>query len=223
MRMDRDIEIQTGAEILNARLIVPEQAEGVVIFAHGSGSGRHSQRNRQVAEWLHTYRLATLLADLLTPGEEEIDRETRKMRFNIPLLAKRVSGLAEWVQQAPELGGLQIGYFGASTGAAAALISAAERPALVQAVVSRGGRVDLADAWLGKVLAPTLLIVGERDEDVLELNRRTLERLRADATLEVIPAATHLFTEPGTLERVAHLAGDWFHRHLKQHYQAIRV
>jgi putative phosphoribosyl transferase len=206
-------------------------ATGVVLFAHGSGSSRFSTRNRRVAEVLRDGGLATLLIDLLTPAEEEVDLRTRHIRFDIPLLAERLVGAIDWLERNDATAELPVGLFGASTGGGAALVAAAQRPERVQAVVSRGGRPDLADGALASVRAPTLLIVGGNDEQVIELNvaaaERMLdvgpavaptERLRADAhpevRIEIIPGATHLFQEPGALEQVAVLARDWFIRHL---------
>lgn len=191
-------------------LSVPAHARGLVLFAHGSGSSRLSTRNRWVAQQLQQHGLATLLFDLLT---EEESRD-RRLVFDIPLLAQRVVHAMRWVEQREELAGLRLGLFGASTGAAAALVAAAQKPQRVAAVVSRGGRPDLAHAWLPHVQAPTLLIVGGRDEEVLELNRQSLRLLRGPKRLEVVPGATHLFEEPGTLDSVAALATEWFEQHL---------
>jgi putative phosphoribosyl transferase len=193
---------------------VPEHAAGVVLFAHGSGSSRHSPRNRAVAEALHRRRLATLLVDLLTADEEEVDARTRELRFDIGLLARRLAGIVDWLGRQPATADLPIGLFGASTGAGAALLTAAERPQAAAAVVSRGGRPDLAGAALDRVRAPTLLIVGALDPQVLELNRAALGRLGSEASLEVVPGASHLFEEPGALEQVAELAVGWFTRWL---------
>jgi dienelactone hydrolase len=186
-----------------------------VLFAHGSGSSRHSPRNRSVADELNRAGLVTVLADLLTPDEERIDQRTAELRFDIGLLARRVGALSDWMAHEEPTAGLGIGLFGASTGAAAALIAAASRPAAVQAVVCRGGRPDLAEAALSRVHQPTLLIVGERDPLVIELNRAAMRQLAGEARLEVVPGATHLFEEPGTLQRVAQLARAWFVRHLE--------
>ena len=207
--------IPVGAVTVGGDLTMPEAASGVVLFAHGSGSSRHSPRNRYVAEVLQQARLATLLLDLLTPEEEAIDEQTARLRFDIPLLAERLVLAADWLQEREETRDLRIGCFGASTGAAAALIAAAERPRAVGAVVSRGGRPDLAEHALERVEAPTLLIVGELDTKVLALNEQALRRLRARTKrLELVPRATHLFPEPGALEQVAHHARDWFGEHL---------
>jgi dienelactone hydrolase len=187
---------------------------GVVAFAHGSGSSRHSPRNREVAAVLQEAGLATLLADLLTPEEEQADLRTGHLRFDIGLLAERVVAIIRWLSVEPTSAGLAIGLFGASTGAAAALVAAARQPEDVSAVVSRGGRPDLAGADLGAVRAPTLLIVGGRDDVVLGLNQRALRELRGEKRLEVVPGASHLFEEPGALQTVASLARSWFLEHL---------
>ena len=209
------VEIPVEAATLNADLRVPAIAGGVVIFAHGSGSSRFSTRNRQVAEFLGARGFATLLLDLLTPEEERIDVETTEFRFDIPRLGPRVSAAADWLATRTDIGALPIGCFGASTGAAAALIAAAERPQRIVAVVSRGGRPDLAGDALRRVKAPTLLIVGGYDEPVIELNRAAMRRMSAHVELEIVPGATHLFEEPGTLERVAALAAGWFERYVR--------
>jgi dienelactone hydrolase len=195
-------------------LTLPPAARGVVVFAHGSGSSRHSPRNRLVAEEIRRGGVGTLLMDLLTPEEEAIDSRTAELRFDIPLLARRVVGAVDWLLCQPEASGLSIGCFGASTGAAAALMAAAERPDVVRAVVSRGGRPDLAMDRLGEVRAATLLIVGGADTQVLAMNRGALARLRCTSALEIVPGATHLFEEPGALEQVAGLARAWLARHL---------
>jgi putative phosphoribosyl transferase len=202
-----------GAE-LQGDLTLPQGAEGIVLFAHGSGSSRRSPRNRFVARALQSAGVATLLFDLLTEDEEEEDAIDAHLRFDIDLLARRLVAATDWTRQQRDTRDLRIGYFGASTGAAAALIAAVERAEAVGAVVSRGGRPDLADAWLERVRAPTLLIVGGDDREVLALNRSALQRLKAPKSLEVVPHATHLFEEPGTLDQVAHLAADWFRGHL---------
>ncbi len=185
-----------------------------MLFAHGSGSGRHSPRNRYVAEALHEAGLVTLLIDLLTPEEEEVDTRTRHLRFDIGLLADRLAGATDWPAQNSDPRGLSVGYFGASTGAGAALVAAAERPEEVGAVVSRGGRPDLAGEALPRVAAPTLLIVGGEDQPVISMNRDAMAQMRAEKELEIVPGATHLFEEPGTLEEVARLAVEWFARYL---------
>jgi pimeloyl-ACP methyl ester carboxylesterase len=195
-------------------LRIPSAAEGIVVFAHGSGSGRHSPRNQFVADVLVSTGLATLLIDLLTEDEEIIDRRTAELRFDIPLLAERLGGVTDWLAGDPSTAGLSIGYFGASTGAAAALIAAAERPQLVRAIVSRGGRPDLAGPVLRRVTQPTLLIVGGEDDVVIHLNRQALQELGGIKQLVIVPGATHLFEEPGALEQVAALASEWFRRYL---------
>jgi dienelactone hydrolase len=212
----QNLQIQAAGVVLEADLgVPPETRRGAVLFAHGSGSGRHSPRNRYVADELNRAGLVTVLADLLTREEEQVDLRTAALRFDIGLLAVRVTAVADWIVHTEPTSGLGIGLFGASTGAAAALIAAADRPTTVQAVVSRGGRPDLADAHLPAVHQPTLLIVGERDPVVIELNRQAMRKLAGETRLEIIPGATHLFEEPGTLEQVAGLARSWFLRHLK--------
>ncbi|MEX1316195.1 MAG: alpha/beta family hydrolase [Synechococcaceae cyanobacterium] len=195
-------------------LCAPVAPRGLVLFAHGSGSSRFSSRNRFVAQVLQQGGLATLLFDLLTAEEERRDRQDAALRFDIPLLSRRLVGAIDWAVRHPQLRGLPLGLFGASTGAAAALDAAAERPDAVRAVVSRGGRPDLAMAALPRVPCPTLLIVGSRDTAVLELNRQAAQRLVAPHALELVPGASHLFEEPGTLAEAAHLACGWFLRHL---------
>ena len=206
--------IPCGAAALQGDLVLPGGAAGLVLFAHGSGSSRRSTRNQQVARSLQQRRLGTLLFDLLTAEEEQVDLHTREFRFDIPRLAGRMVDATRWAQREPRLAGLRIGYFGASTGSAAALIAAATLPDAVAAVVSRGGRPDLAGDALPDVRCPTLLIVGGDDGGVIELNEQALARLRCIRQLEIVPGATHLFEEPGTLEQVEQLAGDWFARHL---------
>jgi dienelactone hydrolase len=201
---------------LSGDLTLPQDAPGVVVFAHGSGSGRFSPRNRAVAEALARAGLGTLLMDLLTEHEEAVDLRTRRLRFDIGLLGRRVVATVDWLASAPSTRQLPVGCFGASTGAAAALIAAAERPARVGAVVSRGGRPDLAGEALRRVRAPTLLIVGGNDPEVLRLNEEALAALPGEARLEVLPGAGHLFEQPGELERVSLLARDWFLRHLRR-------
>jgi dienelactone hydrolase len=213
---EHEVALDLGPVVLRATIGVPAAAAwGVVVFAHGSGSGRHSSRNRQVAAALRSDGLVTVLADLLTEDEERVDRVTAQLRFDIGLLARRVIGLVDWAERDAEVGGLPVGLFGASTGAAAALVAAAERPAAVRAVVSRGGRPDLADAALAEVRAPTLLIVGGDDAPVVALNEEARARMRHAVRLEIVPGATHLFEEPGALERVTVLASDWFRQHLR--------
>jgi dienelactone hydrolase len=201
---------------LSGDLTLPQDAPGVVVFAHGSGSGRFSPRNRAVAEALARAGLGTLLMDLLTEHEEAVDLRTRRLRFDTGLLGRRVVATVDWLASAPSTRHLPVGCFGASTGAAAALIAAAERPARVGAVVSRGGRPDLAGEALRHVRAPTLLIVGGNDPEVLRLNEEALAALPGEARLEVLPGAGHLFEQPGELERVSLLARDWFLRHLRR-------
>jgi dienelactone hydrolase len=208
------VSINAGSVTLKGNLAIPEAAQGIVLFAHGSGSSRHSPRNRFVAQMLRQAKLATLLMDLLTHAEEAVDRETWHLRFDINLLAERLAGATDWLLENPLTQHLKIGYFGASTGAAAALVGAAKRPEVVHAVVSRGGRPDLASAVLPYVKAPTLLIVGGNDLSVLEMNREALAQLQAEKQLAIIPGATHLFEQPGTLEEAARLASQWFERHL---------
>lgn len=199
---------------LEGTIALPDHSQGIVLFAHGSGSSRHSPRNQFVARLLYEAGLATLLIDLLTPQEEEQDRSTGHLRFNIDLLSERVVSATDWLAQNPVTSHLMPGYFGASTGAAAALVAAAERPARIGAVVSRGGRPDLAGAYLTRVQAPTLLIVGSKDAEVLTLNRNAASQLNGEQQLEIVEGATHLFEEPGALEQVAHLASNWFIRYL---------
>jgi len=200
---------------LHGNLLITEGAKGLVAFAHGSGSGRHSPRNRYVARVLHHAGLATLLFDLLTLEEEAEDLITGKQRFDINLLARRLIGVTDWLQSNDSTRRLSLGYFGASTGAAAALVAAAKRVDIISAVVSRGGRPDLAAPVLDRVKAPTLLIVGGLDSPVIDMNRQALARLQVEKKLVIIPGATHLFEEPGTLEQVAELARDWFVKYLK--------
>src|SRR5579885_2572433 len=209
-----EVRIATAGVELSGSLAVPEGAQGVVLFAHGSGSSRHSPRNQYVASVLRQAGLGTLLIDLLTSEEESVDLYTRHLRFDIEMLALRLIGATDWLRQAPETHELPIGCFGASTGAGAALLAAADRPDAVRAVVSRGGRPDLAGPALMRVHAPTLLIVGGADAPVIDLNERALGLLEGEKELRIIPGATHLFEEPGALEEVARLAADWFARHL---------
>jgi putative phosphoribosyl transferase len=210
--VEREAAIPAGGAQLRGDLAAPDGASGVVVFAHGSGSGRHSPRNRRVAESLREAGLATLLLDLLTEEEERVDARTAELRFDIGLLASRLDAAAAWLQQQDDARHLDVGFFGASTGAAAALVAAATRP--VRAIVSRGGRPDLAGDALERVTAPTLLVVGSLDETVLELNRQSLDRLRCEKDLQVVEGAGHLFEEPGALDRVAGLAAGWFRAHL---------
>jgi putative phosphoribosyl transferase len=214
---EREVRVLAGPVILEGSLGIPNSAGGVVLFAHGSGSGRHSPRNRYVARVLREANLATLLIDLLTEDEEEVDLRTTRLRFDIGLLARRLLGATDWLVQNPDTEQLRIGYFGASTGAGAALVAAAERPDEVGAIVSRGGRPDLAGDALPLVKAPTLLIVGGNDEPVIGMNEEALARMRAVKRLQIVPGASHLFEEPGALEEVARLATVWFARHLGPH------
>jgi dienelactone hydrolase len=214
MAQDTVVSIPAADVALEADLAVPDDAQGIVLFAHGSGSSRHSPRNRMVAERLHQAGLATVLADLLTDEEEAYDRATAALRFDIGLLAERVAGAVDWLRQQPQTERLPLGLFGASTGAAAALVAAAHRAPDVRAVVSRGGRPDLAGNFLPRVQAPTLLIVGSRDEQVVELNKRAAAMMRVEHELRIVPGATHLFEEPGALEEVGSLAAEWFEQHL---------
>lgn len=212
---EQGVRITAAGAELAADVNVPDAALGVVLFAHGSGSSRHSSRNRYVAAELNGVGLATVLADLLTPEEERTDARTGRHRFDIGLLAGRVAGLTGWLGHFEPTAALRVGLFGASTGAAAALVAAAERPTTVHAVVSRGGRPDLAGEYLPWVRQPTLLIVGGADTAVIELNRGAMRRLGGKSRLAIVPRASHLFSEPGTLEQVAGLAKDWFVRHLR--------
>jgi dienelactone hydrolase len=209
-----DVTVQTGEVVLEGNLALPTGTEAIVVFAHGSGSSRHSPRNQLVADTLNQAGLATLLFDLLTPAEEQIDVLTRELRFNITLLAERLTGTVDWARHYALTTGLRIGLFGASTGAAAALITAAQRPDVVGAVVSRGGRPDLAGDALPRVKAPTQLIVGGEDRQVIALNRQASALLHGEHRIDIVPGATHLFEEPGTLEDVARLACSWFAQHL---------
>lgn len=210
----RPVFVATAGVTLEGDLVVPVSAAGVVLFAHGSGSSRHSPRNRSVAGVLQQAGLATLLVDLLTPEEEQADLHTAHLRFDIALLAERLVGATDWLAGEPDTGSLRVGYFGASTGGGAALVAAADRAEGVGAVVSRGGRPDLAGAALSRVQAPTLLIVGGNDTPVIDMNRWAMSQLRAEKQLAIVPGATHLFEEPGALEEVSRLARDWFLRYL---------
>lgn len=208
------VRVDVGVVSIDGDLRVPDRAAGLVIFAHGSGSSRFSRRNRAVAGVLEAAGFGTLLLDLLTPDEESVDERTREHRFDIDLLGRRVVGATDWVQARPDLHHLPVALFGASTGAAAALMAAAARPEIARAVISRGGRPDLADEALPNVQAPTLLIVGGDDAGVIELNQQACAELGCVKHLAIVPGATHLFEEPGTLEEVARLAAEWFTRHL---------
>ncbi len=211
------VQVTAGRVTLEGNLGVPKKARGVVLFAHGSGSSRHSSRNRFVAQVLRQAGLATLLIDLLTADEEAVDVRTAHLRFDIAMLAERLVGATDWLTRNPETASAPVGYFGASTGGGAALVAAAQRPDVVAAVVSRGGRPDLAGAALPRVQAPTLLLVGGEDTPVIGLNRQALDQLgSAEKQLVIVPGATHLFEEPGALEEVARLAAAWFIRHLNR-------
>jgi putative phosphoribosyl transferase len=210
---ERSVQIPTSGAI--GDLTVPHNPRGIIIFAHGTGSSRLSPRNRFVASVLQRAKLATLLLDLLTPEEEQLDLRTRQLRFNIDLLANRLVEGTEWLRHDDNgVGRLPLGYFGASTGAAAALMAAAQLADSISAVVSRGGRPDLAGSALSKVTAPTLLVVGGDDYAVIDLNEKAVKELQCEKRLQVVPGATHLFEEPGTLEQVAELASNWFENHL---------
>lgn len=211
---EQPVRIPLEDILLEGNLTIPENAKGIVVFAHGSGSSRNSPRNRYVADVLNKYSLATLLTDLLSPDEEAIDLQTRHLRFDIPMLADRLVGIVQWTQDQEKIKNLNIGYFGSSTGGGAALIAAANLPNKIKAVVSRGGRPDLAGEFLSKVKAPALLIVGERDPDVIDLNEQAMAKLNDQSMLEIIPRATHLFEEAGALEEVAHMAAAWFEKYL---------
>jgi len=211
-----EVQLQAGRAVLSGNLNIPENANALVLFAHGSGSSRHSPRNQFVARTLNDVGLATLLFDLLTQEEEAIDTQTRELRFNIHLLAERLVHATKWAKQQEETRDLRIGYFGSSTGGAAALVAAVDLPQDIGAVVSRGGRPDLAGEALPKVKAPTLLIVGGNDDVVVQLNEKARDRMRCEVKLEIVPGATHLFEEAGALEQVAKLANDWFLLHLKR-------
>jgi putative phosphoribosyl transferase len=206
--------VPAGSASLEGNLVVTPEATGVVLFAHGSGSSRHSSRNQFVARRLQSEGLGTLLIDLLTSDEERVDDVTGHIRFDIDLLADRLNAAVDWLADRQETRGLRVGLFGASTGGGAALVAAARDPDQVGAVVSRGGRPDLAGDALPRVRAPTLLIVGGRDTPVIELNERAVAQMRAEVRLEIVPGASHLFEEPGALERVAELASGWFARFL---------
>jgi len=209
------VAVPIDGQSLPGDLGLPPEPQGIVLFAHGSGSSRHSPRNQYVARTLERHHLATLLIDLLTPEEEVIDDRTAEYRFDIPMLAGRLVTIVDWLRRRKDTASLPIGLFGASTGGGAALIAAAERPHEIAAVVSRGGRPDLADAALPKVTTPTLLIVGGFDTPVIEMNRDAMKQMHGEVKLEIVPGATHLFEEPGTLERVAELASNWFAQHLQ--------
>ena len=212
--VDELVNINIDSDTIEGDLSVPSDAQGIVLFAHGAGSSRNSSRNNFVADKLRNDGLATLLVDLLTPEEKEIDKRTREIRFDIDRLAKRVTGTVDWLEENEITKGLRIGIFGSSTGAAGALIAAAKRPDKVETVVSRGGRVDMAEGFLGEVTVPVLCIVGGRDIQVLSMNRQAIEKMETDTELKVIEGAGHLFEEPGALDQVAKLTVDWFSRYL---------
>jgi len=223
MGVDQTVGIPAQGVTLEGDLTVPRGASGVILFAHGSGSSRHSSRNRFVAGELQSAGIGTLLLDLLTPGEEMIDARTRGFRFDIALLGSRLVAAIDWLVAEPSTAGLPIGCFGASTGGGAALVAAAERPGVVAAVVSRGGRPDLAGPALPRVRAPTLLVVGSDDIAVIGMNRDAMERMHnAEVILEIVVGATHLFEEPGTLETMAELAREWFLQHLAEAKARVR-
>jgi dienelactone hydrolase len=209
------VQIKTGRVLIQGDLTAPLKTAGLVVFAHGSGSSRFSRRNRSVAQMLQRGGYATLLLDLLTREEDAIDEQTREYRFDVDRLGYRVVAAIDWAASHPNVARLPVACFGASTGAAAALIAASERPEIVRAVISRGGRPDLAGYALPQVQAPTLLIVGGDDEPVIELNRAAMRRMRAPVQLEIVPGATHLFEEPGALERVSQLALAWCRKYMK--------
>jgi dienelactone hydrolase len=214
--MVRDVEIPAGDEIqLNGELRLPKDAPGLVVFAHGSGSSRFSPRNQAVAEKIREFGIGTLLFDLLTKDEEAVDIYTRHLRFDIGLLASRLVAVAGWLSEQTDTQNLRIGFFGSSTGGGAALVAASKLGERIGAVVSRGGRPDLAGDALPIVTAPTLMIVGELDDVVIELNRSAIARMHCETELKIIPGATHLFEEPGALDLVADLAGEWFGKHLR--------
>ena len=210
----KPVHVKVGKIILEGNLAIPRGSEGIVLFAHGSGSSRHSPRNQYVAQVLQKAGLSTLLIDLLTMAEERVDAYTLHLRFDIGLLAQRLAGATDWLVTNHETGRLNIGYFGASTGAAAALVAASQVPDIVKTVVSRGGRPDLASSSLPNVKAATLLIVGGFDTTVIELNEQARKQMQAECKMVIVPGASHLFEEPGKLEEVARLATDWFLRHL---------
>jgi len=216
---ERSVLVSADSVKLQGNLTIPKNAHGIVLFAHGSGSSRHSTRNRYVAQVLQKAGLATLLIDLLTTEEEKVDDVTAHLRFDIGLLAKRLVGVTNWLLQNPDTKNLNVGYFGASTGTGAALVAAVERQSIVKAIVSRGGRPDLAGQALLRVKTPTLLIVGRRDTPVIEMNQEALDKLRGEKKMVIVSGATHLFEEPGTREEVARLAADWFVCYLDKMYK----
>ncbi len=222
-RQNLRVQVPAGGVTLEGDLNVPQEPRGVVLFAHGSGSSRHSPRNQHVAHVLQEASIATLLLDLLTEDEESLDVETAQLRFDIGLLTKRLLDTTHWLMQQPQIEDIKLGYFGASTGAAAALMAASQASRDVGAVVCRGGRPDLAGSALSTVQAPTLLIVGAEDSTVLDLNRQAMSQLRCEKRLEIIPGATHLFEEPGALDEVARLARQWFEWHLGRREDDIQA
>jgi dienelactone hydrolase len=211
-----EVQVSIGSVKLEGNIFIPKNAHGIVLFAHGSGSSRHSPRNKYVAEVLNKSGLATLLIDLLTQEEEKIDDQTAHLRFDIDFLSQRLIGATDWLLKNNETKSLNMGYFGASTGAAAALVAASHNPSVVKAVVSRGGRPDLAGPVLHKVKSPTLLIVGGNDYPVIDMNQEAFDKLKTEKKMVIVPGATHLFEERGTLEVVARLAADWFSIHLEK-------
>jgi putative phosphoribosyl transferase len=211
-----EVQVSIGSVKLEGNIFIPKNAHGIVLFAHGSGSSRHSPRNKYVAEVLNKSGLATLLIDLLTQEEEKIDDQTAHLRFDIDFLSQRLIGATDWLLKNNETKSLNMGYFGASTGAAAALVAASHNPSVVKAVVSRGGRPDLAGPVLYKVKSPTLLIVGGNDYPVIDMNQEAFDKLNTEKKMVIVPGATHLFEERGTLEVVARLAADWFSTHLEK-------
>jgi putative phosphoribosyl transferase len=218
IRNESEVKVQAGSAEIAGFLTIPPNVRGIVLFAHGSGSSRHSRRNQYVANVLHEAGMATLLIDLLTPAEETQDDITGELRFDIDFLADRLLGANEWLMQHPSTASLPLGYFGASTGGGAALVAAARRPN-VAAVVSRGGRPDMVEHFLRNVKAPTLLIVGGNDLPVIALNKRAYDQLRCEKRMEVMPGASHLFEEPGKLQQVAKLASDWFRVHMQSRFE----
>jgi putative phosphoribosyl transferase len=212
---EAELKIPVGNVEVEGNLTLPSGTKGIVLFAHGSGSSRFSPRNQYVAKQFNTQKIGTLLFDLLTQEEEEIDMATAEYRFNISLLAERLIGATAWLKNDPQTRSYKFAYFGASTGAAAALIAAARLPSDIAAVVSRGGRPDLAGDYLPRVVAPTLLLVGGLDTEVIALNRQAMAQMSAEKKLVIIPGATHLFEEPGKLEEVAKVSIDWFTRYLR--------
>ena len=221
--IESEVSIEAGKVILDGTLGLPKQTNAVVLFAHGSGSSRHSPRNRYVAQVLQSQGIGTLLFDLLTRDEESIDESTGELRFDIPFLAERLKDATRWLMHRPDMRTAKFGYFGASTGAAAALVAAADMPGEIHGVVSRGGRPDLAGGALQTVRAPTLLIVGGNDEPVIGMNQDALAQLRCEKKMVIVPGATHLFEESGTLEQVAKLAAQWFKLHLTADKRSART